>query len=286
MWRHTELVYERSPYKGATHQVLLYLAHRAHHKTHRLEVSNERIARDCRIDPRSVTRAIKTLTEDGSITLVLKGSAPGKASIWSMGEAFMTVDTMSSVGQETVDTVSTVDNKTMDIESGTIDMVSPTVDILSETIDTVSTKGNKKVLKGSGKGKRENARSRVADAPSPDLPAGATSFAARFKAMTGYWVGFNQQDYLQERLGEEPDWKLLGEVFKDWVTRGNNPRNLRGIFDWYDQRRVYPGWQPYQQNGHTSAGPSKAPKTFTQIRQDNTLAAAQRLMEKYANEPA
>ena len=129
------------------------------------------------------------------------------------------------------------------------------------------------------KRERENAHERVAVAPSLDVPAGANGYAAMFKTITGIWVGFTQQDYLQERLGENPDWKLLGQVFKDWSTRGNNPRNLNGIFDWYDQRLSNPNWQPYNRNGSKPAGSNgSGPKTFGQMNQEHNQKAKEEFL--------
>ena len=98
--------------------------------------------------------------------------------------------------------------------------------------------------------KREgNARTRkngasAAPSASPSVPEGSNSHAQTFKAITGFWVGVNMQDFLQQRLGEQPNWDTVGWAYEQWTTRGYNPRNLRGILEWYEKRVADPQWMP------------------------------------------
>ena len=118
MWRHTEAVWKKAPYQNAAKQVLAYLAHRADAKTHKMRLSHSTIAKESGVSTRTVGRVIKTLIENGDIILIRKGSTDQKASEYLMAEKYQTVDTMSTVDDETTDMVSTEGNETMDTHDG------------------------------------------------------------------------------------------------------------------------------------------------------------------------
>ena len=101
---------------------------------------------------------------------------------------------------------------------------------------------------------RKNGAS-AAPSASPSVPEGGNSHAKTFKAITGYWVGMGMQDFLQQRLGEQPDWDTVGWAYEQWTTRGYNPRNLRGVLEWYEKRVADPQWTPDGKGQATATGP-------------------------------
>ncbi|MCB1716275.1 MAG: hypothetical protein KDK05_14210 [Candidatus Competibacteraceae bacterium] len=122
---------------------------------------------------------------------------------------------------------------------------------------------------------RDNGAS-AAPSASPPVPEGATNHAQTFKAVTGYWVGIGMQDFLQQRLGERPDWDVVGWAYEQWVSRGYNPRNLRGVLEWYDNRMRDPNWQPNGAGQPAGSGPD-----FGQVFEDgfSTFANRRKRME-------
>lgn len=125
---------------------------------------------------------------------------------------------------------------------------------------------------------RAHAKNGASAAPSasPPVPESSTNHAKTFKAITGYWVGTNMQDFLQQRLGERPDWDVVGWAYEQWVTRGYNPRNLRGVLEWYDKRLADPSWVPDGAGQPATAGPD-----FGQLFEDyfSTIANRRRRMD-------
>ena len=59
---------------------------------------------------------------------------------------------------------------------------------------------------------RANGASAEPSAP-PPVPEGSNNHAKTFKAITGFWVGTNMQDFLQQRLGERPNWDVVGWAY-------------------------------------------------------------------------
>lgn len=110
-----------------------------------------------------------------------------------------------------------------------------------------------------------------ASPPLPEVPEGSSNHAKTFKAITGFWVGTNMQDFLQQRLGERPDWDTVGWAYEQWVSRGYNPRNLRGVLDWYDKRLANPLWLPDGAGQPAGNGPD-----FGQVFEDGFSTFANR----------
>lgn len=62
-----------------------------------------------------------------------------------------------------------------------------------------------------------------------------------WKEVTGYYPPKSELVYRELRgtLTDEPDTDRLKLAFANWVAKGNNPRNITGILEWYREKLYY-----------------------------------------------
>jgi len=73
-------------------------------------------------------------------------------------------------------------------------------------------------------------------------------------AVTGAIPPKNLHGLIIQELGEKPDKERLQEVYNSWTYEGHNPKNLRGIIDWY--KNGIPERKPKRQREKDAENPN------------------------------
>ena len=264
-----ERVYRDRSIKGPAKAIMAYLVYRANGDGE-CWPANSRIRDECGISEGTRKKHMRLLVEGGYISK--SGNANGRGDKltitvnphYTKGVKFIPLN-----GEKGVK-----DNPLNDAEGG---QKQPPSD--SERGSNLTERGsNLKVeeqeeqdLSTEPNGSSERGRT-----PPRKTPAGAGDYEARWYDTTGYWLGTGFEDYLRERLGQDPRWQLVKTVYSRWRARGYQAKNVEGILDWYDEYRRDPNWEPPKRGQRLSA-PAAAngsgPKTFDQQREENNRNA-------------